>query len=100
LTSDKRWNKSYLFQYTRSGYYSIWKSINGKDTALQSWAKSPKIKTGYKWNTLKVVANGNRLKFYINGHLVWSGTDTSLSTGRAGISMYSPSSSSGEKVLG
>jgi hypothetical protein len=36
-------------------------------------------------NELRVVASGSNLYFYINGTLVWSGSDSSLSSGRVGI---------------
>ncbi|WP_020559144.1 zinc-dependent metalloprotease family protein [Thiofilum flexile] len=76
----------YLFQYTNSGYYSVWKVINGYYTALQSWTSSSSIYQN-SWNTLRVVAVGTSLKFYINGTLVWSGTDSSRTSGYVGMSM-------------
>ena len=40
------------------------------------------------WNTLKVVAVGSSLKFYINNILVWTGSDSSLRTGTVGFGFY------------
>jgi len=40
------------------------------------------------WNNLKVVAVGSSLKFYVNGTLVWSGTDSNYRTGYVGVTMY------------
>jgi hypothetical protein len=40
-----------------------------------------------------VVAKGSSLRFYINGLLIWQGTDTSLTNGRVGVSMYRDGSS-------
>ena len=37
---------------------------------------------------LRGIAYGSGLFFYINGTLVWSGTDTSLTSGRVGVGMY------------
>jgi hypothetical protein len=89
LTTANCWNSSYLFQYTRDGLFSVWKMLSdGSSTALQNWAISSAINTGDAWNSLRVVANGNNLYFYINGMLVWSGSDSTLSLGRVGIGMY------------
>ncbi len=96
LDPGQRWYSYYMFQYTRDGYYSVWKRVaGGSSAALQDWTASPAINTGDAWNTLRVVAEGGRLSFYINGALVWSGTDYSLSFGRVGIGMYRDASSTG-----
>ncbi|MEE4240167.1 MAG: C25 family cysteine peptidase [Desulfopila sp.] len=89
LFSYNHWNCSYFFQYSRNGTFSIWKELSdGSVTALQDWVMSSAINTGDAWNTLRVVGNGSNLYFYINDSLVWSGTDSSLSSGRVGIGMY------------
>jgi hypothetical protein len=89
LASDYAWNDAYIFQYHRNGRYSIWKQISGSWSWLQNWTDSSAINQGSAWNTLRVVATGSNLNFYINGTLVWSGSDSSLSSGRIGIKMYS-----------
>jgi hypothetical protein len=50
------------------------------------------------WNTLKVVANGSAMKFYINGTLVWSGNISTSASGQVGIGMYN-SGAVGEQLL-
>lgn len=100
LGSDNHWYSFYMFQYTRTGSYSIWKQVTGGDaTELQGWTSSSAINQGDAWNTLRVVGDGSNLYFYINGTLVWSGTDSSLTSGRVGIGMYRSSSSSGDQFL-
>jgi hypothetical protein len=89
LDSGNWWYHGYIFQYTRNGYYSVWKVTSGHDVALQSWTLSADINQGSDWNLLRVVASGSNLYFYINGTQVWSGTDTDLASGRAGIGMFS-----------
>jgi hypothetical protein len=42
----------------------------------------------YGWNTVKIVANGSSVKYYINDTLLWSGTHTALTSGRLGFGMY------------
>ena len=91
--SNGDWHSAYAFQYTRDGYYSIWKNAGEDWSALQEWTYTSAINKGGAWNTLRVVANGSNLYFYINGTLVWSGSDTSLSSGRVGIEMYSDGTS-------
>lgn len=93
LFGTNSWYKAYAFQYTANGSYSVWKYDNGITTPIQNWASSSYINQGGAWNVLRVVANGANLSFYINGSLVWSGTDSSFSSGRAGIGMYSDGTS-------
>lgn len=88
------WRSSYLFQYTNTGKYSVFKTVGGASpVALAGWTASNAINAsdvgGDYWNVLTVMASGSSLYFYINGALVWSGTDSSLSSGRVGIDMYS-----------
>jgi len=93
LDETNRWYSYYAFQYSGDRYYSVWKRVGGgSPAALQGWTYSPAINSGEAWNTLRVVANGSSISFYINGTLVWSGTDTSLSSGRVGIGMYDDAS--------
>jgi C1A family cysteine protease len=95
LDSYYDWNKGYRFAYTNTGYINVGKLVNGNWTYLQNWTSRSAInKNG--WNTLKVTASGSSLKFYINGSLVWSGSDSALARGRVGIGMYRSSTSTGD----
>lgn len=88
LDSINRWNKEYKFAYSNYGSYSVW-LVNGEDAAtpLQDWTESSAVvKDG--WNILKVVAVGPSFKFYINGTLVWVGSDSALRTGQVGFGFY------------
>jgi hypothetical protein len=42
---------------------------------------------------LRAYVSGPSLRLYINGSMVWSGTDTSLNSGRVGLGMYKSISS-------
>jgi hypothetical protein len=89
------WNSGYLFEYTNERYFSIWKIANGSyNTPLKNWTYYSGIKPN-SWNTLRVTAKGSALKFYINGALVWSGSDSSLTNGQVGIGMYRDKFTSG-----
>jgi hypothetical protein len=99
LSSTNNWYSQYLFQYSRDGYYSIWKTIaGGSAQALQGWTSSPAINQDDAWNRLRVVANGTSLSFYINDIPVWTGSDASLSSGRVGVGMYRDAASSGNSL--
>ena len=87
-TGENLWNNAYLFQYTRNGSFSVFRVFNGNAMPLQSWTFSPAILAGDEWNTLRVIASGNQLYFFINDTLLWTGTDTFFTTGKVGISMY------------
>lgn len=93
LCSDQEWTSNYQFLYSRNGGYSVWKQSGCSATALQSWTYSSSINQGNAWNTLRVYANGSSLYFYINGTLVWAGSDAAFSSGRVGIGMYSDGAS-------
>ncbi len=93
-----RWNSGYSFNITRNGFYSVVKYTNGAGSMLQGWAYSADINTGSSWNTLRAVAIGPNLYFYINGTLVWSGSDSSYTSGRVGISMYRTADSTGDQL--
>ncbi len=88
LVSTNWWKPSYVFQYSNQGFFSVYKvTSTGSIVALKGWTSSTAIvKNG--WNTLKVVAVGSSLKLYINGTLVWSGSDTSLKVGQLGVGFY------------
>ena len=91
------WNSGYLFEYDAYGEYSVWLEYAGGYTALQNWTNSSAINEGGAWNTLRVAANGSNLYFDINGVLVWTGSDSTYSLGRAGIAMWSDGTS-GDKL--
>ncbi len=79
------WYPGYQLLYRNDGTYSIWKiSANGAETSLQNWTPSNHInKKG--WNTLRVIAVGNNLRFYINGQLVKNLNDSSIKSGFVGV---------------
>jgi M6 family metalloprotease-like protein len=93
LNGYLEWANAYYFMYARNGSYSVMKTVGGTETVLKTWTGSPQINQGTAWNILQVRASGSTLRFYINGCLVWTGTDTSFATGHAGIFMYYDSGS-------
>ena len=94
LQTNNLWRSGYLIQYAKEGKFSVWRiNPNGTGTALQNWTFTPAIVQGDNWNILRVVANGSSLSFYINGSLVWTGTDATYSSGQVGIRMFRDASS-------
>jgi hypothetical protein len=93
------WINQYFFHYSNDGLYQVYKMVDGSiPVILRPWFPSPAINTGNAWNTLRVVAEGSNLFFFINDDLVWSGSDNSLSSGQVGITMYRDASSSGNEL--
>lgn len=80
----------YTFLYAVSGTtggFSVWKHVAGTETALKGWTTTTAVKAN-AWNKLQITTWGSLLRFYINDVLVWSGTDTSLTTGRVGLTKF------------
>ena len=88
LQYENRWEKDYAFLYNRSGEISVWKRISGIDVALLDWTFSEAVNLGDAWNTLRVVTRGNTFFYYVNNHLIWSGTDNDYRYGMVGLTMY------------
>jgi hypothetical protein len=90
LTADYDWDRGYSFCYTVAGVYTVWVSAGGSTrTVLQDWTSSPSINIGQgAWNDVRVVANGSNLYLYFNGTLVWSGVDSTLTSGRVGLKFW------------
>ena len=91
IDSSGFYPNEYLFQYTPDGSFSVYKHVAGVETAVKYWTSSSAINTGAAWNKMRVYASGSSFWFYINDTLVWHGSDSSLSTGKIGVGMYSQS---------
>lgn len=88
LSAYQDWNSAYYFGFDTNGYYQVGKMVNNSWTDLQPWTYTPYLNHG-AWNVLRVIAAGNSLYYYINGNLVWSGTDSSLASGQIGFELGS-----------
>ncbi len=93
LGSANQWDHGYYFVYNRNGSYSIWRLDGGVFTALVTWTASSYINTGSAWNTLRVVAQGTTIYFYINGNQVATVTSSTYTSGKVGLIMYSDGTS-------
>jgi hypothetical protein len=88
FASTNWWQHAYAFQYTSNGSFSVFKNVDGNATVVQNWTASAAIVQGANWNTLRVKASGGTFSFYINGTLVWTGADPSLTAGRVGYGFF------------
>ena len=89
------WYPGYLFGYSNLGTYSIWEANSGGSwTPIQNFTATSAIKKG-DWNILRVVASGSTMKFYINGTLVKTISDSTRSQGYVGFEIYKYPTSDG-----
>ena len=78
---------AYVFRITTDGKYALLKKVDGK-VAYKTPApvtSSSFIKPGSSKNRLGVLADGSTILLYINGNLVDTITDKSLTSGSVGI---------------
>ena len=92
------WQPSYEFNYDNDGYFAVFKNLaNGQYVRVKDWTFTSAINKG-GWNTLKVIAVNNSLKFYINNVRVFTGFDPSFRIGRVGIELYTYGPMRGNKL--
>lgn len=61
----------YAFLISSDGYYSVWKTAQGRQRKLSAWIPSPQVKTGLQAeNTIRVLGRGAQFQFFINGQPV------------------------------
>lgn len=74
----------YLIQYAPYGDYSIWKETNsdwvadtGTAVAIKNWTENSFINGNMNaWNIVKIVRSGSNYSYYINGHHIYSFSDS------------------------
>jgi parallel beta-helix repeat protein len=75
------WSQLYSFEITPTGDYALWLSDSGTWTLLDG-GSSGSILTGAATNRLKVARNGSLIEAYVNGDLLASVTDATLTGAR------------------
>ena len=98
LAGANAWNSGYGFFISQDGRFAIYRYDGGVPSLLQAWTLSSAINPGSVWNTLRVVAAGSSLRFYINGSLVWSGNNAAHASGRVGLAMYRDADSTSNQL--
>ncbi|MBC7227555.1 MAG: hypothetical protein H5T61_10025 [Thermoflexales bacterium] len=87
------WDTMYGLYYRANGKCAVVRTFYYGGThwigAFLYLTDCPSIVQGEAWNTLRAVADGNQLSFYINDQLIWSGQDPYNANphGRVGIVM-------------
>lgn len=61
----------YGFFISSDGYYQVWREVDGTEKLLSDWIPSPLVNQGLgAANEIRVVAQGDRFRFYVNGEQV------------------------------
>ena len=96
VSDDK--DNYYIFGVTTDGKYYVDKLIKGEwaDPSPVNKTASQYVKQGKVKNTLAVLAQGDKISFYLNGFGVKTITDDSLSDGYVGVFAGSGNSDSAE----
>ncbi|MDO8586080.1 MAG: putative Ig domain-containing protein [Armatimonadota bacterium] len=87
---------AYILLIDGAGQYRVAKYVSGSLIALQNWTYSQYLNQGTSPNIVILSAAGTDLDVYVNNHLIWSGSDSSITAGgHIGLYGYSGSSSTG-----
>ena len=83
-------NNFYELGICTTGYYTVWKLVNGNWSMIIDWTFSSYLNIGYNViNNLKVMYDGsNTFTIYLNGTNVDNFTDSSLSGGYVGYIVF------------
>ncbi|MEI7436071.1 MAG: carboxypeptidase-like regulatory domain-containing protein, partial [bacterium] len=84
--------QGYLFLISSNSYAVFWFDGGAADI-LQGWSVSPRILSGSATNLLVASAQGSQLRFYINGSMVWTGTDSRFASGMMALVGFTESGS-------
>jgi hypothetical protein len=68
-------------------WFSMWKYDNGSWTAICSWQQSAHIQTGINWNRIKIVRDGSKIDYFVNGQYLCTAYPGGL-TGFRRIGVY------------
>ncbi len=88
---DMVWPRSIEFQVQEGDcgdYWCVGTNIDSPNVSKTEWGMKHILRSADfenprgEWNTLELVCNGNQSEHYVNGHLVNSGTNASVSAGR------------------
>ncbi len=98
LDGFDEWLSAYQFCYETNGKFAVWKGINTNWSVMKGLTATGVIHKGAAWNTLKVIAIGSSLKFFINGTHVWTGSNNLLPSGTVGVDFFRDNISTGNKL--
>ncbi|MBC7249373.1 MAG: DUF1080 domain-containing protein [Anaerolineae bacterium] len=71
----------YSFNVSSTGMYRFVRVVDSEWTTLVDWTNSPAINKGEGLNHLRVICNGSRFSFYVNGVHLTDATDDTFASG-------------------
>ena len=89
--TDAVWPKSIECQIQEGDCGDIWcvgTMLDSPNKDEQAWGMKHVMRSADfenprgEWNTIEIIANGNQVEHYVNGHLVNSGTNANVNAGR------------------
>jgi subtilisin family serine protease len=86
-TDNYNWNvgSGYLFLVVSNGNFLVWRTVGGSPSLLITASASSALNL-LGSNRLLVTVSGSTLEFYVNGSLMWRGTDSGIpGSGRVGL---------------
>lgn len=81
----------YAFLISSDGYYDVRELYDNTWVTSENWTESEAIKTGSQTNLIKVVAQGDKFSFYVNGEKLGDFVDNTLTSGSIGLYVGSQS---------
>jgi hypothetical protein len=79
-------DRGYLYGLSCDGHYSLWIWDGSSEIRLVDWTSSPHISAGpNQTNRIAVLARGNQISLYANGHLLADVSDGTYASGRYGV---------------
>ncbi len=75
----------YLFAVSSDGMYAVEQYHDGEWQVLVKWAESAAVAEDAEVNHLRVVCQGTKMRFFVNGELLADVDDSSLGAGNIGL---------------
>lgn len=89
---EKKGSNGYEISITQSGFGSIWKLEDGKESSIVPWVPVEELKKGLgKYNVVTVNVIDSKFDIYINGEHVIGFSDDTFMEGFVGIAAYASS---------
>ncbi len=89
----------YYFMVTGAGYYSIRVGMGDSVVPLVDWTMSEAVRDGIDTNTIRAVCIDDYLALYANDQLLAEVTDTTYSTGYAGLAIAATESGNADVIF-
>jgi hypothetical protein len=103
LSQYGHWSPTYLFVFKYlndvvAGITLFKIDASGNAVGLGDWTTTGVIRPRDAWNKFKVSCTGSSLALSINDQLIWSGTDSTFTSGKVGLCYHSSTGGADFKV--